>query len=318
MTLGIIGTALAALGGNWGGCGNNGILGLGGGRGNCGCGAAGATAMAAGTVLGAELASGPSSWQCAQQEMLDQEYDLVRMGQIEADALRTAMATREIDVKEKSDLYRQTAADNNYLRDKIDANKDFTIQGLSDVYQAGVAENRVIERQVAANQLESYKNVSDLYATTVTADKNLELQIERNREVDQAEKFALYKDLSGQTNKLAFDSMKQSYEDRMESMNQFNCLANRICQLEKNEAVTAAQLPLMFKLAETNTAGAITAATCRKIDGNLTLSCNQICNTLPQSSINALYSAPFSNYGGINPYGIAPVNTGCCGCNGTV
>ena len=158
-----------------------------------------------------------------------------------------------------------------------------------------------------------------MYASTVTSDKNLELQIERNREKDQAEKFALYKDLSEQTNKLAFDSMKQSYEDRMESMNQINCLANRVCALEAKEAVNSATIPLMFKLSESNTAGAITAATCRKIDGNLTLSCNQLCNTIPQSSINALYSAPFSNYGGVAwPYGYAaPTNYGCGCCGGT-
>lgn len=327
LSLGIIGTALGAIGsgifGNGCGCGN-GIFGLGRNNNGCGCGysgsaAQGAATMAAGTLLGAGINDGPTTWQMANKEMVDQEYDLVRMGQIEADALRTQMATREIDVKEKTDLYAQTLADNRVLRERIDANKDFTIQGLSDVYQASVAENRVLERQISNNQLEAYKNVSDLYASTVTSDKNLELQIERNREKDQAEKFALYKDLSEQTNKLAFDSMKQSYEDRMESMNQINCLANRVCALEAKEAVNSATIPLMFKLSESNTAGAITAATCRKIDGNLTLSCNQLCNTIPQSSINALYSAPFSNYGGVAwPYGYAaPTNYGCGCCGGT-
>lgn len=300
LSLGIIGTALGAIGsgifGNGCGCGN-GIFGLGRNNNGCGCGysgsaAQGAATMAAGTLLGAGINDGPTTWQ---------------------------MATREIDVKEKTDLYAQTLADNRVLRERIDANKDFTIQGLSDVYQASVAENRVLERQISNNQLEAYKNVSDLYASTVTSDKNLELQIERNREKDQAEKFALYKDLSEQTNKLAFDSMKQSYEDRMESMNQINCLANRVCALEAKEAVNSATIPLMFKLSESNTAGAITAATCRKIDGNLTLSCNQLCNTIPQSSINALYSAPFSNYGGVAwPYGYAaPTNYGCGCCGGT-
>jgi hypothetical protein len=257
IALGAVGLGLGALNA-MGGCGN-GILGLGnlfGGNGNCGCGNG---QFAAGMVTGAAYA-GPTPWEVAKQEMYDQEFTLARLGQVEVNALQTALDERNIDVAEKAAIYQQSKADNNILAAKIDFNKDFTIKGLADVYQASVAENRVLERQISSNQLESYKNVSDLYATTVVSDKNLELQIERNREKDQAEKFALYKDLSGETNRLAMETMRQSYEDRMESMNQISALSARVCALEKNEAVTAAQLPLMFKLTESNTAAAINAA----------------------------------------------------------
>lgn len=291
IALGAVGLGLGALNA-MNGCGN-GILGLGnllGGNNGCGAGQ-----FAAGMVTGATYA-GPTPWDVAKQEMYDQEFTLARMGQIEVNALQTALAERNVDVAEKSAIYQQTKMDNNILAAQIAANKDFTIKGLADVYQASVAENRVLERQIGANQLEAYKNVSDLYATTVIADKGLELQIERNREKDQAEKFALYKDLSGETNRLAFETMKQSYEDRMESMNQISALAHRVCELEKNEAVTAAQLPLMFKLSEANTSAAINAATCRKIDGNLTLGIGQLCNGIPQNAINALYSFPYPTW----------------------
>jgi hypothetical protein len=313
IALGSVGLGLAALNA-MNGCGN-GILGLGnlfGGN----CGGCGSNQFAAGMVTGA-TAVGPTPWDVAKQEMYDQEFTLARLGQIEVNALQTALDERNVDVAEKAAIYQQTKADNNFLAARIDANKDFTIQGLADVYQASVNENRVLERQISSNQLEAYKNVSDLYATTVIADKGLELQIERNREKDQAEKFALYKDLSGETNRLAFETMKQSYEDRMESMNQISALASRVCALEKNEAVTAAQLPLMFKLSEANTTAAISAATCRKIDGNLTLGIDQLCNGLPQNSINALYSFPYTAwpyYGGWN----VPGNGGCTACSGAV
>ena len=313
IALGAVGLGLGALNAMNGGCGN-GILGLGNlfGGNNCGC---GSNQFAAGMVAGSAVYAGPTPWDVAKQEMYDQEFTLARLGQIEVNALQTALAERNVDVAEKAAIYQQSKADNNLLAARIESNKDFTIQGLADVYQASVAENRVIERQIAANQLESYKNVSDLYATTVVSDKNLELQIEKNREKDQAEKFALYKDLNGETNRLAMETMRQSYEDRMESMNQISALSARVCALEKNEAVTAAQLPLMFKLSESNTAAAISAATCRKIDGNLTLGIDQLCNGLPQNSINALYSFPFASYGW--PFMNGWTGSGSCGaCSG--
>lgn len=310
IALGAVGLGLGALSAMSNGCGN-GILGLGNlfGGNNYGC---GNNQFAAGMVTGAAYA-GPTPWDVAKQEMYDQEFTLARLGQVEVNALQTALDERNVDVAEKVALYQQTKADNNILAAEIAANKDFTIKGLADVYQASVVENRAIERQMAANQLESYKNVSDLYATTVVSDKNLELQIEKNREKDQAEKFALYKDLNGETNRLAMETMRQSYEDRMESMNQISALSARVCALEKNEAVTAAQLPLMFKLSESNTAAAISAATCRKIDGNLTLGIDQLCNGLPQNSINALYSFPFAYSW---PYGWAGSSNGCSACSG--
>lgn len=260
LTLGIIGTALGAM--NSGILGGNGILG---GWNRCTGTNAALTGAAAG-VLGAEMT----------KEINDQEFDLWEMGKLREEALRNTMFARERDIAEKSDIYRQSKSDNNRLEDKISGLKDFTVHGLADVYQASVAENRVLERQISGNKLEAYKNVSDLYTGTVKADKDLELKIERNREKDQEEKFSLYKDLSDKSSALAYATMKQSYEDRIESMNQVNALAARVCALEKDQAVTSAQLPLMFQLTDSNTKSAINNATCRKMDGQLTIGANQI------------------------------------------
>lgn len=267
LTLGIIGTALGAM--------NSGLLG--------GCN---------GGILGG-LGRNCNNLQLSAmdlKEISDQEFDLWEMGKIRTDALRDTMASREIDIAEKADIYKQSVADNNRLEDSIGTLKDFTVKGLSDVYQSSVSENRVLERQISNNQLEAYKSISDLYTSTVRSDKDLELQIERNRERDQAEKFQLYKDLSDKNSALAYTTMRQSYEDRIEAMNQVNALAARVCALEKDQAVTSAQLPLMFKLTESNTAGAINAATCRKMDGHLTLCPSQIA-----TPFIAPYPQPFNN-----------------------
>ena len=279
LTLGIIGTALGAM--------NSGILGN---LGNWGRNSNSALTGAAAGILGAEMANGYryGTSTIDAKEINDQEFDLWEMGKLREEALKNTMYARERDITEKADIYRQTKTDNNRLEDKMSELKDFTIKGLSDVYQASVSENRVLERQISENKLEAYKNVSDLYTSTVKADKDLELQIERNREKDQEEKFSLYKDLSEKNTALAYATMKQSYDDRIESMNQVNALAARVCALEKDQAVTSAQLPLMFQLTDANTRNAI----CRKMDGQLTIGANQI-------------SSPF-----VPPIPVAPINNG--------
>ena len=286
LTLGIIGTALGAM--NSGLLGGNGILG------NWGrCNGASALTGAAAGILGAEAFGRSGITPMDMKEINDQEFDLWEMGKIREESLKNSIAFRERDIAEKADIYKQTIADNNRVTDKLEGLKDFTVQGMSDIYQSSVNENRVLERQISGNQLEAYKNVSDLYTSMVKSDKDLEIQIERNREKDQEEKFSLYKDLSDKNNALAYTTMRQSYEDRIEAMNQVNALAARVCALEKDQAVTSAQLPLMFKLTESNTRGAISSATCHKMDGRLTIGTNQI-------------SAPFI------PCPCPPVGTDCC------
>ena len=281
----IIGTALGAM--------NSGLLGC---VGNWGRGGAALTGAAAG-VLGAEVLGRNTISPIDMKEINDQEFDLWEMGKIREESLKNNMAFRERDIAEKADIYRQAVSDNNRLADKIDGLKDFTIHGMSDIYQASVNENRVLERQISGNQLESFKNTADLYTSMVKSDKDLELQIERNREKDQEEKFGLYKDLSDKNSALAYTTMRQSYEDRIEAMNQVNALAARVCALEKDQAVTSAQLPLMFKLTESNTRSAISSATCHKMDGRLTIGANQI-------------SAPFCPFPPVNDC----YNYNYCGC----
>lgn len=280
LTLGIIGTALGAL--SSGVLGGNGILGLGGNN--------GMAQTAAGMAAGAAIANAhgnnhcgggwypypgeyhPSTWDVISRETADQEFDLVKMGDIQLEGLKNSVMFREKDIAEKADIYRQTKVDNNVIQAQVSDLKDFTIKGLSDVYQASVKENQGLAKQISDNRYEGFKNVADLYAASNIADKNLELQIERNREIDQREKFDLYKNLDDKTNVLAYETMKRSYENKIDTMEKMAGLAERISNLETTAAVNKASLPLMFQLADANTA----IATCRKIDGHLTIGCNQI------------------------------------------
>lgn len=258
----------------------NGILGGWGRNNNYQTGAAAFSGGMAGGIIGAEIGSprnyGYGVSPIDMKEINDQEFDLWEMGKIREEGLRNSILFREKDIAEKGDIYRQTLADNNRISDKLSDLKDFTVKGLADIYQASVVENKQLEREISKNQLESFKNVSDLYTETVRSDKNLELQIERNREKDQEEKFHLYRELNDKNTALAYTTMRQSYEDRMEAMNHINALSARVCALEKDQAVTAARLPLMFQLTESNTRGAISCATCHKMDGHLTITPNQI------------------------------------------
>lgn len=276
LTLGIIGTALAAL--NSGVLGRGGILG---GLGNSGSGNA-----LAGGIIGAELANG-STGAMSLKEINDQDFDLWEMGKIREEGLRNAWAMREKDIAEKIEMYRQTKEDNNNIENKLGDLKDYTVSRIHDESMTSFAEDQKLAKQISDNRFESYKNVSDLYTTTVQANKDLELQIEKNRETDQNERFQIYKDLSDKNSALAYATMKQSYEDRLEAMNNINSLASRVCALEKDQAVTSAQLPLMFKLSESNTANAISTATSNKVDGNLTIAPYQISTPFVPFNINS-------------------------------
>lgn len=280
LALGIVGTALSALGPR-GILGGNGILGFGGG------GYGDAAAMTA-----AGIATGAGMTELAKREVNDHDYCLVKEGQIQVDALRDQMFARERDIREKVDIYRQSAIDDNRINAEIASVKEYATNGIVDAYKANNAQFRALEREVGDNKLSAYKDLSDLYRVTAVSDKNLELQIERNREVDQKEKFGLYKDLSSQTNRLAYETMKQSYEDRIAGMAQVGALAARVSELEKKSAVTAAQLPLMFSLAESHSNNALQRAVCRKIDGNLTIAPYQISTPCSNNDM------PFPFFGG--------------------
>ena len=195
LTLGIIGTALGAMNsgllGGWG----NGILGLGGNNAS--------TAALTGAAVGASIAdsSGNSGWNPSSCELVSM------IGTQGQNLLQTIIWEREKDYAEKVDIYRQAKTDNNRLEDIIGANKNQMIQAVADTYNASVRADAMLAEKMNDNRLEAYRNTSDLYALTVSADKNLELQIEKNREIDQAEKFQLYKELNNQTTGLAYKTM---------------------------------------------------------------------------------------------------------------
>jgi hypothetical protein len=291
LTLGIIGTALGALGAmNNGWLNGNGILGLGGWGNNNG-----ASAALTGAAVGASLAD--NNWAPSPCELVG------RIAQSEIDGLRTSMWLREKDIAEKSDIYVQSKTDNNRLENIIGINKDLANKAIADTYIAGVRSDAAIVERMNDNRLESYRNVSDLYATTVKADKDLELQIEKNREIDQNEKFLLYKNLSDQTNCLAYKTMEQTYQNQIKSMQENEALAKRICALESKAAVNDATIPLYFQLANQTMLSTVERATCKKIDGNLTIDPSQIC----AGNFATFGWAPFGT-----PFG---GNSGGCGCN---
>jgi hypothetical protein len=290
LTLGIIGTALGAMNsgllGGWG----NGILGLGGNNAS--------TAALTGAAVGASIAdsSGNSGWNPSACELTSM------IGTQGQNLLQTVIWAREKDYAEKADIYRQSKADNNRLENIIGANKDQMIQAIADTYNASVAADAAIVSKMNDNRLEAYKNTADLYALTVNSDKNLELQIEKNREVDQAEKFQLYKELNNQTTALAYRTMEQAYQSQIRTMEQNKELSARVCALESKAAVNEATIPLYFQLANQTMLSTVSEATCKKIDGKLTVDPAQIC----LGTWAGLYTNPWVN----------PTNSGC-GCSGT-
>ena len=291
LTLGIIGTALGALNsgilGGWG----NGIFGLGGGN------AAGAALT--GAAVGATVASENSGWNPSSCELVSM------IGSQGQNLLQTVIWEREKDYAEKVDIYRQAKADNNRLEDIIGANKNQMIQAVADTYNASVRADAMLAEKMNDNRLEAYKNTSDLYAMTVSADKNLELQIEKNREVDQAEKFQLYKELNNQTTGLAYKTMENAYQTQLRTAEENKALAARISALETKAAVNEATMPLYFQLANQTMLSTVEQATCKKVDGHLTIDPSQIC---------------MNGYGGwlFNPYaaGTWNANTTYSTCGG--
>ena len=303
LTLGIIGTALGAMNsgllGGWG----NGILGLGNNNGY----AAGALTGAA-AVTAASNGWVPSAYDLMRQESIDAKDAVALVAAAEQNNLQTAIWMREKDVAEKVDIYRQSKLDNNRLERIIDHNKDLTTQAIADVYNASVRSDQSIVEKMNNNRLEAYKNTADLYALSVSSDKNLELQIEKNREIDQAEKFQLYKELNNQTTALAYKSMEQAYQTQLRAAEENKELSARICALESKAAVSEATIPLYFQLANQTMLSTVEKATCKKIDGHLTIDPHQICSSTWGSF------APFATTGFYNNNAY---NYGCGCCNGS-
>lgn len=263
LTLGIIGTALGALNGGW--LNGNGILGLGGNRGN----GINGTTLALGA---AEMGTDAKLWELNQRLHQNEINDVYQIQQSKIDAVREDVFMRERDVAEKGDIYRQTVVDNNRLADKIGELKDFSIKGLSDVYSQTVRDNKEMNQIINQNQMDSMKADANLYNTVIRNDKDLELKMDAHREIDIREKFDMYKEFENKTSKLAYDNMRQSYEDRLETFNQMSNLSNRICALETATAVNHATQPLLFKLSEARTDAALNT----KITGNLGIKWDQI------------------------------------------
>jgi hypothetical protein len=283
LTLGIIGTALGAINsGLLGGLGN-GILGLGN----------NAAAALTGAAVGA--ASVENGWTPSACELT------AMIGTQGQNLLQTVIWGREKDYAEKVEIYRQSKADNNRLEDIIGANKNQMIQAIADTYHASVRSDAMLADKMNDNRLEAYKNTADLYALTVSSDKNLELQIEKNREIDQAEKFQLYKELNNQTSTLAYRTMENAYQTQLRTAEENKALAARISALESKAAVNEATLPLYFQLANQTMLSTVEQATCKKVDGHLTIDPTQICSNL---------------WGLYNPYIASNIYNNGCGCSG--
>jgi hypothetical protein len=79
-------------------------------------------------------------------------------------------------------------------------------------------------------------------------------------------------------------------------------LTEIVCALESKAAVNEATIPLYFQLANQTMLSTVEQATCKKIDGKLTVDPSQIC----LGTWGGLYTNPWIN----------PTNSGC-GCSGT-
>lgn len=350
LTLGIIGTALAAsnggiFGNNSDGCccggGNNGGIlgGLFGNRGgNNGCCEARQARNAADAAMMTAMAQGQiaqsTAWANRVQSMQD-DIDLYtyvsnrdfvlndqdwknRVASMEDDAnLYTVVDGRINDVNNR--LWENRVASMNdsanvysALNNKIES----TDQKLSDQVQ-------LLTNQSWMRREQDLQEKTDMYVRSMAADQELAAKAAQD-------KFDLYK--MSTTADAAIDGKftKIGYENRIQDLNEkfdlYTRLNNKITELEKQQAQTATALPLMFELNKVNSER-YTDACCCKSENNLLMTANGLQRQLdhkidgqlkyaysdlcaPVPSISPLYCSPFT------PNGSGTTWTGCCnnGC----
>lgn len=286
LTLGIIGTALAALNNN--GC-NNGIL---------------------GGILGGN--------NCAMQQAQEAKTMAMLQGQA-ADNLswsnRVASMTDTANLASNLEP-RLTQLNNTDWINRIESMKDTAESYAATSNKIDNVEKRLSDQvQILTNQSwmrreQDLNEKSTMYVRSMEADQALSNKMAQD-------KFDLYKASNDADRDLDNKFTRMNYEGRIQDLNEkfdmFTKLSGRICELEKEQAKTQTALPLMFELTKVNGEKYTDACCCQskvnlltatnnlqrqldhKIDGELKYSYSDLCAPVP--SISPLYCSPFTNNG---------------------
>lgn len=323
LTLGIIGTALAALGGgvwNNDGCNNNGGIlgGLFSNRGNCNC---GMTAMAQGQ-LAQNLA-----WSNRVASIEDTANLASNLEPRLTQLNNTDWINRIAGMKDLADYAqinetRFTQLNNQDWQNRVDSMRDDAAinNKLSDEVQ-------VLTNQSWMRREQDLNEKYDMYTRLSDANNATNRRICENALADKDDKFQIYKGYNDSDNALNNKFTALNYEGRIQDLNEkfdlYTRLNDKITNLEKQQAKTETALPLMFELNKVNSERYTDNCCCQsktnllvatndlqrqldhKIDGQLRYAYSDLCAPVP--SISPLYCAPFTRNG-------VTTTSGCTAC----
>lgn len=289
LTLGIIGTALAAFGGANGGCCNNG----------CNNGGIGGIL---GNILGGNKCCGGGCG-CNQQAGAAD----VLMGMAAANAFGNGSGSCESGVRNvelvpsKYELMQKECEDNLALTRSIYDGRITDLNEKFDLYTRMVDANNVQDKAICDNRVTDLNEKFDLYT--------------RLNSADQAN--------DSKFTKINYEGRIQDLNEKFDLYTRLN---SKITDLEKQQAATQATLPLVFELNKVNSERYTDACCCKsekellmsnnmlqrqldhKIDGELKYAYSNLCAPVP--NISPLYCTPFTPVGSGTCY-----NRGCgCGC----
>lgn len=319
LTLGIIGTALAAF--------NN--------SGNDGCFCGGGN-NGGGGILGGLFGNRGGGGCCCAMNAAQQAKTMAMLQGQQADNL--AWANRVASIEDTAALASNLEPRLTRMNNQDWENRVASMRDDADVYSAArngidaVANKLSNETQALTNQIwkgrvEDLQEKFDIYARGVARDNEITSSICQLENKENEDKFNLYQTLNAQNQK----QDRFSYENRVTDLNEkfdlYTRLNNKITDLEKAQAKTETALPLLFELNKVNSERYTDACCCkseknllmldnnlqrqidRKIDGQLKYEYSNLCAPVP--SISPLYCSPFTTYGSGTTWSGCCQNTGC-------
>lgn len=352
LTLGIIGTALAAsnggIFGNNDGCccggGNNGGIlgGLFGNRGsNNGCCEARQARNAADAAMMTAMAQGQiaqsTAWANRVQSMQD-DIDLYTYVSNRDFVLNDQdWKNRVASMEDDANLYTVVDGRINDVNNRLWENRVASMNDSANVYSAL---NNKIEStdQKLSDQVQLLTNQSwmrreqdlqekfDIYARSVASDNAINQRICNAENQEKDDKFYLYTQSTQADAAIDNKFTKLNYEGRIQDLNEkfdlYTRLNNKITELEKQQAQTATALPLMFELNKVNSER-YTDACCCKSENNLLMTANGLQRQLDHKidgQLKYAYSDLCAPVPSISPLYCSPFTpngsgttwTGCC------
>lgn len=352
LTLGIIGTALAAsnggiFGNNGDGCccgGNNGGIlgGLFGNRGgNNGCCEARQARNAADAAMMTAMAQGQiaqsTAWANRVQSMQD-DIDLYTYVSNRDFVLNDQdWKNRVASMEDDANLYTVVDGRINDVNNRLWENRVASMNDSANVYSAL---NNKIEStdQKLSDQVQLLTNQSwmrreqdlqekfDIYARSVASDNAINQRICNAENQEKDDKFYLYTQSTQADAAIDNKFTKLNYEGRIQDLNEkfdlYTRLNNKITELEKQQAQTATALPLMFELNKVNSER-YTDACCCKSENNLLMTANGLQRQLDHKidgQLKYAYSDLCAPVPSISPLYCSPFTpngsgttwTGCC------